>query len=210
MYKTIKIGRIKTSRIELVDIAKAWLAISLAFAFFLSGTSLVEGNISNAFSYQFLISFLISLFTVGVGFLFHELAHKFLAQHYGCVAEFRAEDKMLYFAIGLAVFIGRIFAAPGAVIISGQITQKENGIISLAGPLTNYVLAIVFFSLNFVFPSFINVWFVGYYVNLFLGLFNLIPFWLFDGKKIFYWSKTIWIIMLALGFLGIYFRNLLF
>ena len=84
--------------------------------------------------------------------MLHELAHKFVAQKYGCVAEFRAFDQMLMLALGLAVLIGVIFAAPGAVMISGMVTRKENGYISVAGPLTNYILGVIFLLLLFVFP----------------------------------------------------------
>ena len=61
MNKTIKIGKINTSKVELVDIAKAWLAISLAFAFVYSGASLFSGGINKIFSPGFLVMFLISL-----------------------------------------------------------------------------------------------------------------------------------------------------
>ena len=111
MNKTIKLGKINTSRIELIDITKAWFVLSLAFAFVFSGISLLNGKIGNLFSLDFLVLFLISVFTAGLGFLLHELAHKFVAQKYGCVAEFRAFDNMLYLALGLAAFVGFIFAA---------------------------------------------------------------------------------------------------
>ena len=209
MYKTIKLGKIKTSKIELVDIAKAWLAISLAFAFVYSGASIISGNITQMFSIYFLVMFIVSLFTAGLGFLLHELGHKFAAQKYGCVAEFRAFDQMLYMAVGLAVFIGFIFAAPGAVMISGQITRKENGIISLAGPAVNYILSAIFFVLMFMFPiktSFfgtgINPFAIGFYINAWLGLFNLIPFGNFDGLKIFHWNRWVWGAMLGIGLLA--------
>jgi len=39
---------------------------------------------------------------------------------------------------------GFIIAAPGAVFIRGMITRERNGKISLAGPMTNIVLAILF------------------------------------------------------------------
>ena len=176
MNTTIKIGKINTSKIELVDIVKAWLAISLAFAFVYSEASLFQGGIDKIFSMGFLLMFLVSLFTAGLGFLFHELAHKFAAQKYGCVAEFRAFDQMLYVAVGLAVAIGFIFAAPGAVMIHGQVTRKENGIISLAGPLTNYVLAMVFMGLMFFFPLsasikgiFVSPFAIGFFINVWLG-----------------------------------------
>lgn len=207
MYKTVKLGKIKTSKIELVDIAKAWLAISLAFAFVLTNTSLINGTISNVLSWSFLIYFIIALFTAGLGFLLHELAHKFAAQKYGCVAEFRAFDQMLYLAVGLAVFIGFIFAAPGAVMISGQITRKENGIISIAGPAVNYVLAAVFLILTAVLPQFAMVFFIGFFINAWLGLFNLIPFGNFDGLKIFHWNRIYWAIMVGIGLVLVFMRS---
>jgi Zn-dependent protease len=194
-YKTIQIGKIKTSKTELVDIVKAWVVLSLAFALVFSSINLFNGNLSQIFSANFFLLFLVSLFTAGIGFLFHELAHKLLAQRYGCVAEFRAFNQMLYLALGLAAVIGFIFAAPGAVMIAGRITLRENGKISLAGPLTNFVLAIGFLGLSFSIPI---LW-IGYYINAWLGLFNLIPFGNFDGKKILNWHRYIWLTMVGIG-----------
>ena len=113
MYQKINVGIISTSRAELIDIAKAWLALSLAFTFVYAGASLMRGGIGRIFTIEFPILFIISLFTAGLGFLLHELAHKFVAQHYGCEAEFRAFDQMLYLALGLAILIGFIFSSPG-------------------------------------------------------------------------------------------------
>ena len=203
MYKTIKIGKISTSKVELVDIVKAWLAISLAFALVFSSITLLNGTISRVFSISFLVMFLVSLFTAGIGFLFHELAHKIAAQRYGCLAEFRAFNQMLFLAVGLAALVGFIFAAPGAVMIAGQITRKENGIISLAGPLTNYVLGAAFFGLMFIFPASSQFFSIGFQVNMWLGLFNMLPFWNFDGKKIWNWNNYAWLIMVLIGALAI-------
>ena len=195
--KAIKLGPIKTSRVEIIDIIKAWIAISFAFAIVFSGMSLVGGKFSlaNLFSSSFGVLFLVSLLTAGLGFLLHELAHKFVAQYYGCVAEFRAIDQMLYLAVGLAALLGFLFAAPGAVLISGQITRKKNGIISAAGPLTNFVLALIFSGLAIYMP--VLKW--GFFINLWLGLFNLIPLGMFDGKKILYWNRYVWLAMVAFG-----------
>jgi len=209
MDTSIKLGKIKTSKIELIDIAKAWIVISLAFAFVLTGISLFDGNIGQAFSLRFLIYFGISLFTAGVGFLLHELAHKFAAQHYGCVAEFRAFDQMLYLALGLAMTIGFIFAAPGAVMINGMITRKENGIISVAGPATNFILAVIFFVLMLLLPSLDLIFSIGFFVNAWLGLFNLIPFGNFDGIKVFHWNRIIWGVMVAIGIVLVFMRSYL-
>ena len=209
MNKAIKIGKISTSKTELIDISKAWLIISLAFAFVFSGISLLNGKIFGIFSAEFLIFFILSLFTAGLGFLLHELGHKFAAQHYGCVAEFRAFDQMLYLALGLAVLVGFIFAAPGAVFISGQITRKENGIVSAAGPLVNFVLATLFFVLGIFYTNLggISQLFlsVGWQINLWLGLFNMIPFGNFDGVKIFRWNPYLWGGMVAFGVYFLFF-----
>ena len=54
---------------------------------------------------------------------------------------------MLVLAI-LMSFFGFIFAAPGAVVIKASyIHPSKNGKISLAGPLTNIILALLFFAL---------------------------------------------------------------
>ena len=106
---------------------RAWVIISLAFAIAFTGFSI---------SQVFLVSIIVSAFTVGVGFLFHELGHKFLAQKYGCWAEFRANNFMLMMAL-IFSFFGFIFAAPGGVFIKGHITKRKNAYISMIGPIIN-------------------------------------------------------------------------
>jgi Zn-dependent protease len=194
----IKLGKIRTSKTELVDISKAWIAISIAFAFVLSNTTIFSGGI---FTFKFVLFFAVSLVTAGIGFLLHELGHKFVAQHYGCVAEFRAFNQMLYLAVGLAAVIGFIFAAPGAVMISGHITRKENGIISAAGPIVNYVLGVGFLIAGLFFQGQLIdiVISVGFMINMWLGLFNMLPFGNFDGKKILNWSRVAWSVMVVFG-----------
>ena len=205
MQPTIQIGKIKTSKIELRDIAKAWIVLSLAFACIYAGANIIDGTISRIFSTQFIFLFLISLFTAGLGFLLHELAHKLVAQRYGCVAEFRAFDQLLFLALGMAVFIGILFAAPGAVMVSGMITRRENGIVSVAGPATNYVLGLLFLGLTFLIPAFESIFLIGFSINMWLGLFNLIPFGPLDGLKVFYWNKAVWGGMVIVGIFFVYF-----
>ena len=199
MYQIIKLGPVQTSTIELRDIGKALFVLSLAFAFIYSGAYLMGGSVSRLFSFSFLLLFFVSLLTAGLGFLLHELAHKVVAQRYGCTAEFRAFDQMLYLALGLAFVVGFIFAAPGAVMISGNVTRRENGLISMAGPMTNFVLGSLFLGLTFALPTLSMVWGTGFSINMWLGLFNMIPFGNFDGIKIFHWNKLVWGLMVAFG-----------
>lgn len=187
--KGIKVGPLRTSKKELYDLVKAWLVISLVFVIAFRGLS---------FGQSFFMGLLVSMFTVGLGFIFHELMHKTMAQHYGCMAEFRANDSMLILAFFVSL-LGVVFAAPGAVMIQGNLLKKENGIISSAGPLSNFVLAGLFLLLSFLYPAFAFIGMMGAQVNTWLGMFNLIPFGMFDGKKIFNWNKMVWGSLLVLG-----------
>jgi Zn-dependent protease len=185
----------KFSQIEKEHLLKAWVAISFAFA-------VLSSSILSA---TFVIYFIIALFTVGIGFLLHELAHKMVAQHYRCWAEFRADDMMLGFAIISAFLFKFLFAAPGAVMIYGNVSVKKNGKISLAGPLANIVIALIFLALKYLFTAPIMLYQLfnfGFQINAFIGLFNLIPIMNFDGTKILRWSTPIYIItLIAAGLL---------
>jgi len=130
--KQIYIGKINTSDTEIRDLIKAWIAISFAFAIVL------RGGIGLSF-YQV---FIVSAITVGTGFLLHELGHKIVAQRYGCFAEFRSFDQMLVLAVIMS-FFGFVFAAPGAVMISGPVGVRRNGKISAAGPIVNLAFSLL-------------------------------------------------------------------
>ena len=155
--------------------------------------------------------FLLTLLVIGTGFLGHELAHKFSAQRYGCWAEFKlwtvgAIMALLFAVISYGYFI---FAAPGAVFIASRssyfgetIDRKANGIISLVGPLVNAAAAAAFgialaasTSLGYgdlVIGGVFQFLRVGLQINLLLGAFNMIPFFILDGQKVFTWDRRAW------------------
>jgi len=71
---------------ELRDLLIAWLVLGLAFALFFAGGA------ENLMGTDRLVElFVISLVTAGCGFLFHELAHKVVATHFGQRARFQAD-----------------------------------------------------------------------------------------------------------------------
>lgn len=162
--------------------------ISLAFTIILSRPFVNKVTFSSIAIY-----FGIALLTVGLGFLLHELAHKIIAQRYRCEAEFKADNLMLLLAFGMS-FLGFVFAAPGAVHIKGYINKVQNGIISLAGPLMNLILALVFLpGLILVSSGLWGLFFLyGFIINSWLGLFNMIPVGNFDGSKIYGWNKKVY------------------
>jgi len=190
--KQIYIGKVNTSEREIRDLIKAWIAISIAFAMVMRGFA----NLS------FFQAFIVAAVAVGAGFLLHELGHKLVAQRYGCFAEFRSFDQMLILAI-LMSFFGFVFAAPGAVMISGPVGKRRNGIISAAGPVVNIILALSFLLLFYMsLGGFLSIIaFYGFFINSWLALFNMVPLWNFDGAKVLRWNKKVYgvIVAAALG-----------
>lgn len=191
----IMLGNISTSRTELIDLIKAWVAISLAFAILLGGSII---------SLNFITFYIIASLSVGLGFIAHELSHKIIAQKYGCHAEFRAWDRMLILAVIMA-FLGFIIAAPGAVMISGPVGRRRNGKISAAGAIANLIVAAIFLSLLLI-PVTGTLFLIaryGFMINTWLALFNMIPFAMFDGKKVLNWSKVVYfvIVLISISFL---------
>ena len=90
-----------------------------------------------------LLSMPVMLLAVGPAFLLHEIGHKIVAKKNGCWAEFRADPKGLQFGVMLAFILGFLFMAPGAVMVAGLVTRRQNGHIAVAGPLTNLGLFII-------------------------------------------------------------------
>ncbi|RBQ24222.1 hypothetical protein ALNOE001_03350 [Candidatus Methanobinarius endosymbioticus] len=192
----------KFSAYEIRDLFISFLIISLAFSLLYSGLKYVN-----------LINILPMIMVgVGLGFILHEVAHKLTAMRYGYWAEYKTWTPGLFIALISSLF-GFIFAAPGAVHIYGQyMTDKEDGIISISGPITNIVSSLIFLAgaltLVGMYPTVVNpligvpYWIsilfttcsLGFSINAFLALFNLLPISILDGAKIFRWDPLIWLV----------------
>jgi Zn-dependent protease len=192
----------RISAVEMKDLLLSLAALVIAFSVLINGRRVPDEEM-----------ILIITVGVGTGFLLHEMAHKFMALHFGYLAEYRANLMGLVFAI-MASFAGFIFAAPGAVMISkpaatqafymqdsfGQMElqrqiKKETLWISLAGPMTNIILTVFFFAALILSPSNSTTAMAAnfaLFINLTLAAFNLIPIGPLDGKKIFDSNRTVW------------------
>jgi len=188
---------------ELQQLLIAWLVLGFCF----SANALFTPP-------AFPMMFAVSLITLGFGFVGHELAHRHVSRSYGCHAEFRLWPLGLAMAVIFALVSGgrMIFAAPGAVYIvprslgfGYEITKRENGLISLSGPLTNILVGLGFLVLA-GFGGFLGlVGSTGFMVNFWLAAFNLLPFGMLDGQKVFSWSPVVWAAVTIPAWLTIFF-----
>jgi Zn-dependent protease len=183
---------------EIRDLIISFIVIALGFTILYS-----NGDYSNIG-----LVFPIVMIGVGAGFIFHELGHKFVAMHYGYYAEYELWPTGLIIAL-VSSFFGFIFAAPGAVVIySNGMEEKTNGIISIAGPIVNIILGLIFFLIlgslgNFVYTETGAIVYLicvlGTRINFFLAAFNLLPIPPLDGSKVMAWSVPIWLITFAIA-----------
>ena len=166
---------------------------------------------------RLLVAMPVMLLAVGHAFLLHEIGHKIIAKRNGCWAEFRADPGGLRFGILLAFFLGFLFMAPGAVMVAGVVTRRQNGHIAVAGPLVNFGLFIIGIPMWGIilglsgaydggFISDTGTYLVGgslvwqqmlidagvfwLSANLVLGLFNMIPWGPLDGAKVKDWNDN--------------------
>ncbi len=199
---------------EKIDLLISWITLSVAFTIVLVNFNLTSIFAGGNFGYlPIVIAAPIALVAVGTGFVFHELAHRQAARHFGFVSEYRAWYPILGLAVVFAFLTGWILAAPGATYFFGQnVTRKQDGIISVAGPVVNVILGIILLLLSLAFTSELLqiVLIASARINFFFALFNLLPIWILDGKKVLAWNPGVWFLAILIPALSIFFPNLIF
>ncbi len=181
---------------EIFDLVLSWGALTIAF------------GANSIFRYDPL-GLLLAGVAVATAFVFHELAHRWVARKYGLIARYKAWYPGLALAVILALvtakFLGSaiIFAAPGAVVIvasmgfTGSVAEMY---VSAAGPASNILIAYASLVLSHVLPPPYSFWlsYLGR-VNSWIAFFNLIPLPPLDGSKVMRYSVTTWGILIALA-----------
>ena len=149
---------------------------------------------NNAVDYAMLTAFTVAL---TASFFMHEIAHKVIAQREGFWAEFRLTFTGAI--LTLLSVISPLFKviSPGAVMVAGFADRKPIGKISIAGPVTNIVLSALFMAGGLVPTTYAPVLVLVAAFNAWTAVFNLIPFGILDGYKIFLWDKKIWALAFA-------------
>ncbi|MFL2948958.1 MAG: site-2 protease family protein [Candidatus Poseidoniaceae archaeon] len=194
-------------------------AFTLALGFmWIGGLGTLLSSDPTSWLIRLLLAMPVMLLAVGPAFLLHEIGHKIIAKKNGCWAEFRADPSGLRFGVFLAFFLGFLFMAPGAVMVAGVVTRRQNGHIAVAGPLVNFGLFLIgipvwglLLGLTGAFDATLLIERGEYLVdgaliwqqmlidaaefwimaNLVLGLFNMIPWGPLDGAKVKDWNENV-------------------
>ena len=148
----------------------------------------------------------------------HELAHRAAGRRMGCFARFALDERGFL----ITTFLNLVFATMsasgilfGAVFFSGYTliscifgrSRSNDGLIALAGPLTNMALGVLTSMLIYFFhPSDVPKMILQETANLsvWVAFFNLLPFGPLDGRKVMEWNSAVWavafVVSLALWF----------
>lgn len=181
---------------EVINLVIAFIVISLGFSI-----TLVRANFD---AVMYILP--IVMIGAGLGFILHEIGHKLSAIHYGYWAEFKMWPTGLVISL-ISSVAGILIALPGAVNIYGNVSEKENGVISICGPLVNIALALIFLIIGRyyhmgtimgtgVIPL---ICILGFQINAYLAFFNLLPIGILDGAKVFRWNPAIWAVTIIIS-----------
>jgi len=201
--KTLQIGKYTFTVMEIRDLIISAFVLGLIFA-------VRNWSLNN---------WLFATAVAAPALIFHEIAHKIMAQRYELAASYIMWPTGIAISLLLTIFSNGalIFAALGAVVISSTfhtrlgyrfigLTSGQLGKIALAGPMTNIVLAIIFYVLRPINTYFFDL---GITINLIVAIFNCFPVPPLDGAKIFRWNIPLWLGVLVTAVLLLVLPNII-
>jgi Zn-dependent protease len=181
------------SLIEIIDIVIMTVVVGYIFMGFLSRPSPEYYLKKQRFDWE---SFKIACWITAPALILHELAHKFVAVGFGFSATFHAAYAFLALGVVLRLIQSNfIFFVPAYVTIGCISITKcvippiQSALIAGAGPFTNLGLFIgAHLALKYkkkMKKKTRVILHLTKIINLFLFIFNMLPFYIFDGYKFF-------------------------
>ncbi|ARM77132.1 peptidase M50 [Acidianus manzaensis] len=169
---------------------------------------LIEGQAITPIFLTIYVGFPIIAATVAI--VPHELAHRQVARRYGCLSRFTLSFTgfLATTLINLIAFFGLVFFS-GYTLISCVFSMRDrklDGITAAAGPITNIGISILSYIIAASIPatstSILLLNYLFFYISEFnavVAFFNLLPFWVLDGLKVFRWNIAVWGVLIAIS-----------
>jgi Zn-dependent protease len=190
---------------EIKNILIADIVLIVAFSLTITGgLSAFSSNQAMAIStFEYYLP--IAAIGVSLSFILHEMMHKFVAQKYGAVAAFKTSWTGLMITLVTGAF-GFLLGIPGATYIyTNSFTKEQNGIVSIAGPLTNFAVFAIFLAMSVILhpaaTSYLaNIISFTIFISILLAFFNMLPIFPLDGSKVLSWNPAIYIVTMLIIF----------
>ncbi len=186
---------------EIKEIVIADVVLIIAISLTLSGGIFFSSD-GPKFLQDFITFIPIAAVGVTLSFVLHEMMHKFVAQKYGAIAGFRTSYTGLMITLATGAF-GFLLGIPGATMIyAHNFSKRENGIVSLAGPLTNFAVFGVFLIADLILAppptSYVGA-IISFtlFISILLAFFNMLPIYPLDGSKVLAWDRKIYFATMA-------------
>lgn len=159
---------------------------------------------------DFLGSAWIYIIAGGLAIIGHEFAHNVIAYRYELDAEFQVWKSGVALVALTSYLFGNVFATPGRSILSAEeIEKKTEGLIYLAGPGINILIAIILIPFAGASGFLGQLATIGIPMNLLVALYNLLPINPMDGTSIKSWRLSVWALFFIPTFVFYFWRYLL-
>jgi len=118
----------------------------------------------------------------------HELAHKFVAMGFGATATLHAPLNLYIIVILMKLLRFPLIFFVGGYVTHSSLPHLQSAMVSIAGPLTNFLIwGVIYLIIHFglVQKKYYKILQPMAKINLFLGIFNMLPIPGFDGFNFF-------------------------